>query len=151
MNEREIRQEIARGFEYSYVHDDWITPLDEALNGLSAEDAGWTPRPEIPSIWAIVLHLDAWNRNIVDRIAIAEAVHPAEDWPSLPSTLDEPGWERAKAELRAALASVQSMIADTPLDTIQAAPYALADLLCRLTHNGYHLGQITKLREWRGA
>jgi hypothetical protein len=30
-------------------------------------------------------------------------------------------------------------------------PYGLADLLCRFIHNGYHIGQITKMRECQAA
>ena len=36
----------------------------------------------------------------------------------------------------------------SPLDKINASPYGLGDLICRFTHNGYHLGQISKIREF---
>ena len=149
MTEPEIRREIALGFEYSYRHDDWVAPLDEALEGLTADGAAWSPRPDVPSIWAIVLHLAVWNENIVERVRTGEKAHPVEGaWPLLPDRRDEAAWESAKRRLDAALASVQALIEEAPLDTLQASPYGIADLLCRLTHNGYHLGQITKLREW---
>ncbi|HWD40250.1 MAG TPA: DinB family protein [Fimbriimonas sp.] len=149
MNEREMLREVAVGFEYSYQHDDWITPLDEALEGLSAVQASWKWTPDSKCIWEIVLHLAVWNQNMVDRVRTREQSRPVEGaWPSLPPVCDEAGWEAAKERLRDALRSFEQMLETTTLDEIQASPYGLADLLCRLTHNGYHLGQISKMREW---
>ena len=37
------------------------------------------------------------------------------------------------------------------LDALAGSPYGLGDLFCRFIHNAYHIGQITKLREWRAA
>lgn len=151
MTEAELRRELALAFEYSYRHDDWVTPLDEALEGLTAETARWSPRSDVLSVWAIVLHLAAWHEDIVERVRTRARQHPAEGaWPPLPQAADEAAWTAAKARLDASLEAVRAMIEVTPLDVIQAGPYGLADLICRFTHNGYHLGQITKLREWMG-
>ena len=149
MDDATTSRELAIGLEYSYRHDDWVTPLDEALGGLSPETAVWKPREGVPSIWAIVLHLAAWNEDIVERVRTGARSHPTEGaWPPVPELSDEAAWSAARRRLDDALAAVRTMIETTPLDAIQAGPYGLADLLCRLTHNGYHLGQITKLREW---
>ena len=147
MTEAEVKQEIATAFAYAYRHDDWITPLDEALADLNPAQARWSPRPDIPSIWEIVLHLALWNENIVERIERGNRSHPNESWPALPYDTDSAGWEAARERLRVSYAAIALIIETTSLDRLTGG-YGLADLLCRLTHSGYHLGQITKLREW---
>ena len=151
MDEKAFKEGILAGLEYSYRHDDWVNPLDEALGGLSAEDALWRPGGELKGIWDIVLHLAVWNDNIVDRMKTGEKARPKEGaWPPIPNPADEAAWEASKRRLWDSLRNLeQSLSASTP-EGLMAGPYGLGDLLCRFVHNGYHLGQITKLREIKG-
>src|SRR4029078_296164 len=107
----------------------------------------WRPQ-EGKGIWDIVLHLTVWNENIVERTKTREKTHPKEGaWPPPPTTADANQWELDKKRLVDSIESIRSMIQSTPLDDLQAAPYGLGDLLCRMTHLGDHLGHIGKLRE----
>lgn len=148
MTEKEIVQAVDVAFEYSYMHDDWVTPLDEALEGLSADEASRSPKPGAKSIWEIVLHLAVWNENIVARVKTRAVSRPEEGaWPPLPANASEDAWQQAQSRLRQSLLSVRDLLQSTTLEQIQASPYGLADVLCRLTHNGYHIGQFVKIRE----
>jgi hypothetical protein len=73
-------------------------------------------------------------------------------WPPLPPTLDEDAWADMQRRLWEAIAAFRSHIAGTPpaalLDPGDAGYTQFADLLCRLVHNAYHIGQITKMRDW---
>jgi len=148
MEEETLRRELLVGLEYAYAHEDWVMPLDEALHDLTAQAALWRQGPSTPSIWEIVLHLAVWNENIVQRVTTGKPVHPDEGaWPALPEVRDGESWEAAKNRLQASIASVKTMIEETPLSTIQSGPWGIGDLLCRFTHVAYHLGQITRIRE----
>lgn len=149
MTEDQMKREIATAFEYSYLHSDWVEPLESVLDGLTPEQAARRLAPESTTVWEVVLHLALWHQNIVDRIETGQPVHPPVGWPPMPPEIDVAGWEEAKARLRIALASVAEVIAREPLDKL-ASHYGLADLMCRATHNGYHLGQIVKMRERLG-
>ena len=152
VDDETLRKEILAGFEYSYQHDDWVTPLEEALERVTAEQALRKPHNSEKGIWDIVLHLAVWNEDIVERVRTGERCHPAEGaWPPSPSSPDGAAWEAAKKRLWDSLAAVTKMIETSPIETIQSSPYGLGDLFCRLTHNGYHIGQITKLREYEGT
>ncbi len=151
MTDDQIKHELAIGFEYCYQHDDWVEPVEQALAGLTAEQALWRPNPEVKGIWDMVLHLAAWNENIVERTETGQKAHPAEGaWPPPPETPSEEAWAAAKQRLMKSYESVQQLIANSPLDKLQSAPYGIGDLLCRFTHSGYHLGQISKIRELKG-
>ncbi len=147
-----VRTDLLVAFDYSCVHDDWVCPVAEALDGVAAEEAAWKSSPEAMGIWEIVLHMAAWNENMVERIEKGEIVSPPEGhWPPLPDTLDEAIWVRAKERLNASLVSLRSAIETTPMTKLMERPTVhgtwLDDVLCRLIHNAYHLGQIVKLRE----
>ena len=149
MTEAEVMKELAVAFEYTYKHDDWVTPLSEVLQGVSSEEALWLPAPKGKSIWDITLHLAKWNENIVERVYWREPSHPEEDahWPKPPRAPTEADWLEAQGRLDRSIRSVGEMLASASLDKIQAGKYGLADVLCRFAHLAYHIGQMTKIRE----
>jgi hypothetical protein len=63
-----VRRDILVAFEFCHLHDDWVTPLAEALESITAAQAAARPDPESRSIWEIVLHLAVWNENVVQRM-----------------------------------------------------------------------------------
>jgi hypothetical protein len=149
MDEQQLKSEVLTAFDYCYLHDSWVNPLEEALAGIGPEEALRKPGASHTSIWEIVLHLAVWNENIVERIRKVDPPSPSEGhWPPLPPIRDKAAWERAKSRLWKSLDAVRTVIEDTPMDGIQASRYGLGDLFCRFTHIGYHLGQITKMREF---
>lgn len=151
MNEQQIRELLAVAFEYSYLHEDWSNPLDQTLEGITAEQAAWRASPESMGIWDMVLHLAAWNENIIERIQTGENTHPTEGaWPPKPDVPDEHEWEAAKARLLASLDGVKNLIQTAPFEKIQSSPYGFPDLACRCLHMAYHIGQIVKIREIQG-
>jgi hypothetical protein len=158
-----VQRDVLLAFEYAHNEDDWVFPLANALAGVTAQESLWKPDPNDPEqrcMWQIVLHMTVWTENIVERMAQrihGEPIgHPSEGaWPPLPGTLDEVAWEASKQRLWKALAALRAHIETTPpsalLDQGTVGYSQLADLLCRLVHNAYHIGQITKMRECQAA
>lgn len=150
MDDEALRKEIGVAFEYSYLHEDWVNPLSEALAGVTPAQALWTPKPgEVEPIWRIVLHVALWNENIVERIRTGEATFPPDrkPWPDLPEERTEEAWEQAKKRLWDSLALVKTTIETAPMEKILGMHYGLGDLFCRFNHIAYHVGQITELKE----
>lgn len=158
-----VQRDVLLAFEYAHNEDDWVFPLADALAGVTAQEAAWKPAaaaPDLRCIWQIVLHMTVWTDNIVQRMAQRMRSEPPGKppegaWPLVPVVLDEAAWEDAQRRLWAALAALHAHIEVTPpgalLDHGNVGYSQLADLLCRLIHNAYHIGQITTLREWRAA
>lgn len=148
MTEERVRELLQSAFEYSWLHDSWVTPLEEALDGLDPSGALWRPKPSAKCIWEIVLHVAVWNENILDRIESGEKSRPAEGaWPPLPDKRTEREWREATERLRLSVSALGEAIRTTPLAKIEASPYGTGDLLCRFAHMAYHIGQIAKMRE----
>ena len=160
--QEDFKKVIAVAFEYSYLHDDWVNPLENALAGVTVEQALWRPAPGSKGIWEIVLHLAAWNENMVERrrCKLERNGHERANGPrdqcargDRPLSFCRHGRRRGfdVERLWNSLDSVREMIESTSLEAIEQGPYGAGDLLCRFIHNGYHLGQITKMRECMGV
>jgi hypothetical protein len=150
MDGEALRRDVLIAFEYSYIHDDWVYPLVDALAGVTAEEAAWRPGPDLRGIWNIVLHMAVWNENIVERMQSGKDAHPAEGTdPPLPAIPDEAAWEAAQRRLWDSLAALHAYIETNSLDALAGSPWGLGDLFCRFIHMAYHIGQITKMRELR--
>jgi len=146
--DKEIQDLLKAGFEYAYLHDDWVYPLKDALEGITAEQAAWRPAADAMGIWDIVLHVATWNDNIVERIETGQNARPKEGaWPAKPETPDEANWEAAKAKLQTSIDALRRLMETVPIDKIRSSPYGIPDLVCRFNHMGYHIGQIVKIRE----
>jgi hypothetical protein len=148
MDETALRKAVVEGFEYSYIHEDWVTPLEEALEGLTPEQALWRANPASTCIWEILLHLTVWTDNIVYRIEQNGPDHPIEGaWPTLPNPANQETLQQTQERLWQSLDRLKVLVETTSFQQIEASRYGLGDLLCRFTHNGYHIGQIVKMRE----
>jgi len=152
MDDETLRRDLLTGFEYSYLHDDWVNPLADALDGVTVREALWKPAPSSKCIWEIVLHMAVWTENIIERMRGPRTARPAEGpWPPLAAVVDETAWADAQARLWRALDALKAEIKSVPFAVLLEEPWedgsVLADLLCRFTHNAYHIGQITKIRE----
>lgn len=148
LNESETRELLQIEFEYSFLHDDWVFPLTDALDGITADQAAWRPGTDLMGIWDIVLHIAVWNENIIERIQTGERAHPKEGaWPPLPDVLSEETWDAAKARLWKSVDDLKHLIQTVSFEKIRSSPYGFGDLTCRFIHMAYHCGQIEKLRE----
>src|SRR5205085_3867533 len=132
MDDDAVRKDLLIGFEYSHLHDSWVNPLADALDGVTAEQAIWRPGPDMKGIWDIVLHMALWNENIIERIESGQPVRPSEGaWPAPPSSPSDGEWERAKKRLWDSLAALRALLETAPISKLEAAPYGMGDLVCR--------------------
>lgn len=148
MDDADVRTVLKTAHEYSYLHEEWVNPLAEALEGITLEKALVKPGPDTNCIWSIVLHMAVWNENMVERVLTGEKSRPVEGaWPQLPALPDEKEWEKAKQRLWDSISALGKMIDEEPLDKIEASPYGIPDLICRPIHMAYHIGQITAIKD----
>lgn len=148
MEEQDVRRLLVTTLEYAYLYDDWVFPLGEALEGLTPVQAAWRPSPDAKGIWDIVLHVAVWNENIVERIESGEGVRPQEGaWPELPEVRTEEDWQIATNRLWKSIYKLKEVLTSAPFELIENSPWGFPDLMCRIIHVAYHVGQIAKIRE----
>lgn len=149
-----LQSDALLAYQYAHNREDWITPLEDALAGITLEEATWKPTvDDARCIWEIVLHMTAWTDNVVQRMRGAEHGKPPEGaWPPLPIDKDATAWATANDRLWEALAALRTQIKITSpallFDRTNPNGSLFNEVVCRFIHNAYHIGQITKLREF---
>lgn len=130
----------------SHTEENWITPLKDAVQGVSTEEALWTPAEGVSSIAVIVAHSTPYLKGLINRLRGDEPV-AAEDWP----TVSGGDWERLRSELLAAIEELDGEVEklgdqDLERNTGRGTPAweGIADIAI---HDAYHAGQIVKLQQ----
>jgi uncharacterized damage-inducible protein DinB len=147
-----------------HASDPWHGPATiDLLRDVPFAAAAARPIPDGHSIWEIVLHMTAWQREVLRRLGGAEPQQPDEgDWPAPPEPGDE-AWDRAQAELGTSLEELAAAVAGlddgdlqelvgTVRDRALGVGITRAEMVAgALQHNAYHSGQIALLRKALGV
>ena len=79
--------------------DPWYaSALNPVLAGITAVAAAARPLAQAHSIWEITLHMDAWNRVCLRRLAGEAVAEPPVDFPG-PETVTPDAWRQSRAQL----------------------------------------------------
>ena len=130
--------------------DPWYAPpLKTALDGVSAVTAAARPLGGAHSIWEITLHLDAWNRVCLRRLAGEAVEEPPADFPT-PGTIGPAEWREARMRLDASCRELMdraARLSGEDLERVVAGKDYTADFLIEGAgqHWIYHGGQISLL------
>jgi uncharacterized damage-inducible protein DinB len=131
----------------------WHGPaLVELVRDIHVDHAAAKPITHAHSIWEIVLHINAWQEAVLNRLN-GQPVDPVgeEDWPPV-SDNSESAWDAAIESLKANYLKLAQRIAGlTDADLEQKVPgrdhtvYKTVHGL--IQHNLYHAGQIAILKK----
>jgi hypothetical protein len=123
----------------------WAAAWSKSIDGLTPEQAAWTPSPGRHSIWQIVLHMAFWRENELRRFATGQAPSGDEiakqNFPDITDT-SAAAWDRARARLKETQEKLAAVFAD-PARDLERARYLIP-------HDAYHFGQINYLRALQG-
>ncbi|MBI5865152.1 MAG: DinB family protein [Planctomycetes bacterium] len=142
MSEREF---LASWWNSAWTEGLWAAAWSKSIDGLSAEQAAWTPANGRHSIWQIVLHMLFWREDCLRRIAgggkPSEAEVQAKNFPAITDPSQQ-AWDSVQRRFAESQKQVAAVLADS------AAPLDRAAYL--LPHDSYHMGQINYLRAMQG-
>ncbi len=142
---------FAQGLTKGYETDPWHGPSTKSLlEGLTVVQAASHPILELHSIWEIVLHMDAWQREVLRRLDTGSIPEIPEegDWRSV-LEVSEKAWQTTVSDLDSSLhelVRVLNTMAETANENTgwESSAGTLSGLL---QHNAYHSGQIAMLRK----
>ncbi len=134
----------------------WHGPaVQEALAQVSAAQAAAKPIANAHSIWELVLHISAWHKVVMKRLAGEEAceVSMEEDWPSVNDT-SAAAWQSALQELKLqhqSLCEATARLQEADLNKLirgSESEHSVSVMLHGvIQHDLYHAGQIVLLRK----
>ena len=136
----------------------WHGPaVQEALKGVTPEQASAKPVDGAHSIWELVLHMTSWLRYTAGVLrgedgAFEDAYR---DWPPAPDAADGEAWQQACRELEGALQETRELMVhcdDARLrEPVPGRDFPLKVLLHGIIHHTvYHVGQIALLKKAMG-
>ena len=134
----------------------WHGPsISENLEGIAAPQAASHPIPGAHSIWELVHHVIAWEREVAQFLAGKPHVtmHGEDDWPPVKDTSEE-AWEKTIADLRAShmalAAAIKGFSEDDLEEIVPGRDFPWSVVLHGIVHhNLYHSGQIAMLKKIR--
>lgn len=147
MNKHDLWNDIAR----SVRGDAWHGPaVNEALAGVTAEEAIRRPPAGLHSVWELTLHIAAWTEEVAERLDGRFHTDPPGGNFVPVETGGDAAWQRARAEPERVLEKLQAALdrfPDEKLGTEVRPGVTFAAMLTGLAqHNAYHAGQIAILR-----
>jgi len=139
------RASLLKLWEESWDKGIWIAPWSKAVDGLSAEQAAWSPATGRHCIWQIVHHVCIWREHTL-------TMHDSRPGPSqkeaeganfaMPASRSTAEWHKSIARLQRTHNDMREAIAN-PASSLERLQYHLG-------HDCYHLGQIMYLRAMQG-
>jgi len=134
----------------------WHGPsISENLEGIAAPQAASHPIPGAHSIWELVHHVIAWEREVAQFLAGKPHVtmHGEDDWPPVKDTSEE-AWEKTIADLCAShmalAAAIKGFSEDDLEEIVPGRDFPWSVVLHGIVHHSlYHSGQIAMLKKIR--
>ena len=146
--------ELAEQLRKAFASDPWYgPPTADLLAPLTAAQAATRAQASAHTIWEIVLHMTAWQREVASRLSGVSPKPPPADWPTPPPPTEE-SWRQARFELGQSLELVATNVEALSSEELKLLVGATRDralgsgvtraamVLGLLQHNAYHAGQI---------
>lgn len=147
---------IVQQMKLAFKGQAWHGPaLQEVLANVNAAQAAAHPLANAHSVWELVLHITAWHKFVIQRLAGREVfeVNEKEDWPPVQDT-SASAWKGALQELEqrhknlcAAVARLQDADLSGKIRSVEGDHSIYVMLHGVVQHDLYHAGQIMLLRK----
>ena len=145
-------------FTTCFDKNGWFVPLQNALSGVTSDEALWKPSGVDNSIWEIVSHLNYYNYAYVERFKGVDYQYPVDDNDAtFVASGDAGAWTAEVGRLGSILTEFRDLIASAD-ESKFAEPVSVTNLASWATlissinaHNAHHAGQIVLLRKLQGS
>lgn len=143
-----LRGVLLEQFHTTHDAEDWFVPAKIAVDGLTAEQAQWSPGKGNHSVGQLAYHLWYWNARVLATFN-GEKLAPFDG--NNNETFDKfnaAQWDDLKVKLDKVMADWEKAV-----ETADEKKLAEnASLIAHVgAHNAYHIGQILYVRKLEGA
>lgn len=132
------------------THDqkDWFASADDALKGLTAEQANWTDGKGNHSIAQETTHLLYWNKYELDKFEGKTPAKYSGNNDDTFSKVDDKQWAATVKDLDEVMTQWEQAVQSADDKKIAEWASTIAHIG---THNAYHVGQIVYIRKLQGS
>ena len=131
------------------MHDkqEWFVPVNNAVAGLTPEQARWTPAPGAHSVGMLANHLLLWNSQDLARFN-GETPKEITNNDETFNSFDAASWPATVAKLDAVLTAWEKAVATADDAKLNKWASTIAHIA---NHNAYHVGQMLYARKLQGT
>jgi len=155
MDDKILRDQLAKSLNWGEAHVDWKT----ALSRLPTKHRGAKPPGAPYSAWELLEHARIVQWDILEFSRNPKHVSPdfpSGYWPRTPVPPNAAAWEKSVKAFDSDLREMQKLVMDPRTDLAAPIPHGSGQTILRETllladHNSYHLGQFVLLRRLVGA
>jgi uncharacterized damage-inducible protein DinB len=143
-----LRGVLLEQLHTTHDQEDWFVPASIAVEGLTAEQAKWSPGKGSHSVGQLAYHLWFWNTR---EQADFKGEKPAAFDGNNDQTFDNftsAQWEELKKKLNQVLTDWEKAVEAADDQKLAANASLIAHVGA---HNAYHIGQILYVRKLQGA
>lgn len=143
-----LRSLLMHELHTTHNQADWFVPISVAVDGVSAEQAAWTPPGGGHSAGQLTYHLLFWNRRALEKFQ-------GEKVPNFTGNNDETFVNFSDKQWADTVKQLDQVMTDLEKLVENASDKQLADWAPTIanicTHNAYHVGQIVYVRKLQGS
>jgi uncharacterized damage-inducible protein DinB len=143
-----LRGVLLEQLRTTHNEEDWFVPANIAVEGLTAEQAKWTPGDGNHSIGQLTNHLVFWNKQELAKFKGETPEKFSGNNDETFNNFDSKQWDATVKELDTVLTGWEKAV--EAADDAKVA--ASASLIAHVgAHNAYHIGQIIYVRKLQGV
>lgn len=132
----------------THNQEDWFVPATIAVQGMTAEQAKWSPGNGQHSVGQLVYHLVFWNTRELADFKGEQSPKFSGNNDETFSNFDDKQWAALVKQLDDVLTEWEKTVEAADDKKIEVSASLIAHTC---THNAYHIGQIVYVRKLQGS
>lgn len=142
-----VQELISEQLKNSHSNSEWFVSFNQAVKGLTVDQANWKDSTENHSISQLSSHLLFWNKRILKAFKRENVEEFEGENTETFSLLDSVAWEKTKGDLDQVMIELEEAVANATPEQLEGWTSSLANVA---SHNAYHTGQILYIRKMKG-
>ena len=143
-----LRSVLLDQYKTTYNVQDWFVPVMNAVQGLTPEQAIWSPCDSCHSIAQEVTHIIFWDKEQLAKFRGEKPDPYPGDNSKTFVNMDKTQWAAIVAQLNQVLGDIQKAFETADEAKLKTMYNAISHIN---THHAYHTGQILFIRKLQGS
>ncbi len=143
-----LRSLLLQELRTTHNQAEWFVPINTAVDGLTAEQANWQPKPETHSAGQLTYHLLFWNRRNLSTLRGEKQDKAPDNNDETFDKFDAKQWADTVKQLDQVMTDLEKLVESADDQKLAKWAPTIANIC---THNAYHVGQIVYVRKLQGS
>jgi hypothetical protein len=145
---QDLRSDLLHQLKITHNTKEWFVPANDAVDGLTAEQASWKDGSGNHSVGQLTYHLVFWNERQLGKFKGEKVSDFNGSNEETFDSFDKKTWNDLVKRLDAVMVGMEKLISEAPEAKLKEWSGAIANIS---THNAYHTGQIIFVRKLQKA